>query len=73
MDELVTPAESMREAFEAGVPVLMLPPDWPEDATESEQKLMTLFMDVVFRGSEGRVRIHRTVSVAGLLFKKEAK
>lgn len=69
MVDLVTPNESLAEAFGNGMPVLLLPPDWPADQEVSNARLLKLFMDVALRGSAGRVRIHRTVENHG---KKEA-
>jgi hypothetical protein len=55
----IVPTDGMQGAFDRGEPVLLLPPDWPE----GNDALMALFIDVVMKGSEGRLRIMPTEAV----------
>ncbi len=55
----IVPTDWLQQAFDKQMPVLLLPPDWPE----GNGPLLRLFVDVVLKGSEGLVRIMQTEGV----------
>ena len=58
----LVPAAAMQEAFDKGVPLLLLPPEFP-DGEEQQKALSELFLGVVFNGSADRVDIRRTEQI----------
>lgn len=57
---IVTISPAMQEAFDKGMPVLLLPPDWPP----GNDQLLKLFIDVTVRGSKDVVYIQNTEKVS---------
>lgn len=58
----VIPVVAMQEAFDKKLPLLLLPPDFPE-GDEQNKALAVLFAGVVVHGSQDRVDIRRTEQI----------
>ena len=56
----IVPTDGMQQAFDADMPVLLLPPDWPREEPEFSKKLYALVIDVLLKGSADRLRIMPT-------------
>lgn len=52
----IVSTDGMQEAFDKGMPIMLLPPDWPD----GNKPLMDLFIDIILKGSKDRLRIMPT-------------